>query len=52
MELYALPAHALRQMLDKGEISSVELTKSLLERIEAVDPAPSGATLRCGRRRR
>src|SRR5690606_7026200 len=37
MELYALPAHALRQMLDRGEISSVELTKSLIERIEAVD---------------
>lgn len=39
MELYARPAHALRQMLDRGEISSVELTKSLIERIEAVDGA-------------
>src|SRR5690606_11488241 len=39
MELYALPAHALRQMLERGEISSVELTKSLIERIEAVDGA-------------
>lgn len=37
MELYALRAHQLRELLDKGEISSVELTKSLLERIQAVD---------------
>ncbi len=37
MELYALPAHELRRLLDKGEISSVEIVKSLLERIEAVD---------------
>lgn len=39
MELHALRAHQLRELLDKGEISSVELTKSLLARIEAVDPA-------------
>ena len=39
MELHALRAHELRELLDRGEISSVELTKSLLQRIEAVDGA-------------
>ena len=42
MELYALRAHELRELLDKGEISSVELTKSLLARIESVDKAIGG----------
>lgn len=39
MELHALRAHQLREMLDRGEISSVELTQSLLRRIEEVDGA-------------
>lgn len=37
MELHTLPAHELRTLLEKREVSSVEIVKSLLERIEEVD---------------
>jgi aspartyl-tRNA(Asn)/glutamyl-tRNA(Gln) amidotransferase subunit A len=37
VELYYTPAHELADMLSKKEISSVELTKSSLERIRALD---------------
>ncbi len=38
MELHQLNLAQARKLLDKGEISSQELTRALLERIEAVDP--------------
>lgn len=37
MELHSQTIHALRDLLDRGEISSVELTEALLARIEAVE---------------
>ena len=37
MELYSLTIHAAQEMLRQGEISSVELTESVLARIEAVE---------------
>lgn len=37
MELHSQPAHKLRDMLQKKEISSVELTKSVLNRIAQVE---------------
>ncbi len=37
MEVYRLTAHAARALLQKGEISSVELTGAVLDRIGAVD---------------
>ncbi|GAB4429767.1 MAG: Asp-tRNA(Asn)/Glu-tRNA(Gln) amidotransferase subunit GatA [Anaerolineae bacterium] len=37
MELYQLTIHEAQQKLRHGEISSVELTESVLERIEAVE---------------
>ena len=37
MELYQLPAHILHQMLKAGEISAVEITKSVYGRIAEVE---------------
>lgn len=37
MELFALPAHQLRTMLDQGEIRSVDIVESALSRIEETD---------------
>lgn len=37
MNLYEYPAYELSEMIKKREISSVELTKSILERIKEVD---------------
>lgn len=37
MELYQLTAHKLRDLLRKKEVSSVELTKSVLNRIDMVE---------------
>ena len=37
MELYAHTLSALRQQLEQGEVTSVEITRSVLERIAAVD---------------
>lgn len=37
MELYALTVHEAQEMLRRGEISSVELTESVLERVAAVE---------------
>jgi len=38
MELFDLTIHELHELLKTGEISSVETTKSMLARIEAVEP--------------
>ena len=38
MELYALTIHEAQEKLRAGEISSVELTESVLERINRVEP--------------
>jgi aspartyl-tRNA(Asn)/glutamyl-tRNA(Gln) amidotransferase subunit A len=38
MELHALTIHALQDLLVAGEISSLELTRSLFDRIDAVEP--------------
>jgi aspartyl-tRNA(Asn)/glutamyl-tRNA(Gln) amidotransferase subunit A len=37
MELNALTIHRLREMLAKGEVSSVDITRSVLERIDQVE---------------
>ena len=37
MELCGLTVHAARELLQKGEISSLDLTRAVLNRIEAVD---------------
>lgn len=37
MELYELTIHEAHDLLDKGEISSVELTQAVMDRIVAVD---------------
>ncbi len=37
MELYKLTAHELRDLLRKKEVSSVEITKSILDRISEID---------------
>jgi len=37
LELYRLTVHAARDLLQKGEISSVELTRAVLDRIDAVE---------------
>ncbi|MFO7605536.1 MAG: Asp-tRNA(Asn)/Glu-tRNA(Gln) amidotransferase subunit GatA [Desulfurivibrionaceae bacterium] len=37
MELYSLTVHQLREMLSKGEVSAVEITESVLARIERVE---------------
>ncbi len=42
MELYSLTAHEASDLLKKGEVSSVELTKSVLERIEDVEGKVGG----------
>jgi aspartyl-tRNA(Asn)/glutamyl-tRNA(Gln) amidotransferase subunit A len=39
MELYQLTLHQARQKLSRGEISSLELTAAIIERITAVDDA-------------
>nr|MBF0221299.1 Asp-tRNA(Asn)/Glu-tRNA(Gln) amidotransferase subunit GatA [Desulfobulbaceae bacterium] len=38
MELYDKPIHELHALLTKGEISSVELTKTVFRRIDQVEP--------------
>lgn len=38
MKLYDMPAHYLADMISERKISSVELTKAFLERIEDVEP--------------
>ncbi|MFC1889248.1 Asp-tRNA(Asn)/Glu-tRNA(Gln) amidotransferase subunit GatA, partial [Thermodesulfobacteriota bacterium] len=38
MELTALTIHKARDLLRSGEITSVELTRTYLDRIEALDP--------------
>ena len=38
MELFELTIHELSDLLRKGEVSSVEATRSVLSRIEAVEP--------------
>lgn len=37
MELYEMTAHQLRDLLRRGEVSAVEIVKSVLERIEQVE---------------
>ena len=37
MELYNLPIHSLQKMLAQGDISSVELTSAVLDRIDQVE---------------
>ncbi len=37
MELYRLTVHQARALLEKGEISTTELTRAVLDRIDAVD---------------
>ena len=37
MKLHALTIHALQDLLATGEISSVELTRAVLDRIDAVE---------------
>ncbi|HEY63027.1 MAG TPA: Asp-tRNA(Asn)/Glu-tRNA(Gln) amidotransferase subunit GatA [Caldilineae bacterium] len=37
MDLYALTIHEARELLDRGEVSSTELTEAVLERIYALD---------------
>lgn len=38
MELHSLAIHQLRDLLDRREASAVEVTRSYLERIDALDP--------------
>lgn len=38
MELHGKTAHELRDLLKKGEVSSVEITQSVMNRIAAVEP--------------
>jgi aspartyl-tRNA(Asn)/glutamyl-tRNA(Gln) amidotransferase subunit A len=38
MELTSITGHELRGLFDRGEVTSVEVTRAYLERIEAVDP--------------
>lgn len=38
MELYRKSAYELSQMMKNGEVSSVEITKSVFDRIKAVEP--------------
>ncbi len=37
MELYRLTVHAVRELLEKGTVTSLDLTQSMLERIRSVD---------------
>ncbi|HKM38697.1 MAG TPA: Asp-tRNA(Asn)/Glu-tRNA(Gln) amidotransferase subunit GatA [bacterium] len=39
MKLWNLPGHRLRRLLDKGEISAMELVESVLERKQQTEPA-------------
>lgn len=48
MELHTKTAHELRELLDRGEIRSVEIVERLFERIAAVDDKV-GAYLSCRR---
>ncbi|MBI5649680.1 MAG: Asp-tRNA(Asn)/Glu-tRNA(Gln) amidotransferase subunit GatA [Chloroflexi bacterium] len=38
MELYQLTVHAARELLQTGGITSLDLTRAILERIEKIDP--------------
>ena len=38
MQLYELTIHELRQLLDKGETTAVEVTESIYQRIKKVEP--------------
>ena len=38
MELYGLTVHEAHALMEKGKISSVDLTRAVLDRIGAVDP--------------
>ena len=38
MELYEYTVHELVEKLEKGEVTSVEITKSYFDRIKAKDP--------------
>ncbi len=38
MELHSLTIHELRELLAQGQVSSVEVTRAMLDRITAVDP--------------
>ena len=38
MELFQYPAHRLHGYLKKGEVSSVEITKSVLDRVDRIEP--------------
>ena len=38
MELYEYTAHELADKLEKGETTSVEITKSYFSRIKEIDP--------------
>jgi aspartyl-tRNA(Asn)/glutamyl-tRNA(Gln) amidotransferase subunit A len=42
MELYSLTAHEASELLRKGEVSSAELTKSVLNRIDSVEGKVGG----------
>ena len=42
MELYSLTAHEASELLKKGEVSSLELTKAALDRIDAVEDKVKG----------
>ena len=36
-KLYSLSAKSMKELLDKKEVSSVEITKSVIDRIEKTD---------------
>ena len=38
MELYDYTVHELVEKLEKGEVTSVEITKSYFDRIKEIDP--------------
>lgn len=48
MELYELTAHELRDLLKDKKVSSVEITRSLLDRIEKVESKVDGYITVCG----
>ncbi|MCX8131645.1 MAG: Asp-tRNA(Asn)/Glu-tRNA(Gln) amidotransferase subunit GatA [Clostridia bacterium] len=48
MELYQLTAHELGDMLKNRKVSAVELTRSLLDRIEKIDPGVGSYITLCG----
>lgn len=39
MKLYEMSAHTLRDMLDRGDVSAVDITESVIERLEATEPS-------------